>query len=95
MRRRSRGSKVGVMKPGTPKKKTRRAAKRSPLSPAPLPMLQGEHTGNEEMLKLLIDISSCRQATEAYIAKHEDAFRWRARAELGARSCEELAICQH
>ena len=49
-----------------------RANKRPSLSPDLLPTM-GECTGNEErLIELLLDITSCLQATESYIAQWED-----------------------
>ena len=57
------------------KKKMRRAMKRPSLSPAPLLMLQGEGTGNDEIMELFLDTSRCPRAVEAYIDKREEAER--------------------
>ena len=64
MRRRPGESEAGALDPEIPEKKTRGAAKRPFLSPSLLPVLQEEHTGNDEVIALLLDISSCLQAME-------------------------------
>ena len=69
-RRRTGGSNGCAPNPGMPKKKMRRAAKRSSLSPATPPITE-EHVGNDEMMELLLDILSHLQAMEAYIAQLE------------------------
>ena len=47
-------------------------AKKLPLSPN-LPPRVGGHTGKEEMMELVLDMSNGLQAMEAYIAQWDEA----------------------
>ena len=62
---------MGSPDTGSPKKKMRRA--KIPYLSPDRPHVAGQHTGNEAMMELLLDVSSRMHAMKEYVAQHEQA----------------------